>query len=76
MESHPQALPTHKRERRKVLTNQKFALHGLDSEQIRQSNILLFSKKPTVKNKFIGKVYVYCFVVVVFYENDVHLFIL
>ena len=46
MENHPQALPTHKREKRWVLTNQKFALHvGLDSEQIRQSNILLFSKK-------------------------------
>ena len=66
MESHSQALPTHKQEGRKVLTNQKFALHiDLDSEQIRNSNILLFPKKPTVKNKFIGKVYVYCFVVVV-----------
>ena len=72
MESHPQALPTHKQERRRVLTNQKFALHvGLDSEQIHQSNIPLFSKKPTVKNKFIGKVDVYCFVVVVFYEKDI-----
>ena len=46
MESHPQVLPTHKRERRRVLTNQKFVLHvGLDSEQIHKSNILLFSKK-------------------------------
>lgn len=73
MESHPQVLPTHKRERRRVSTNQKFALHvGLDSEQIRQSNILLFFKKSLQsrinlleKFMFIVLLLLCCFVVVV-----------
>ena len=47
------------------MTNQKFALHvGLDTEQICQSNILLFSKSLQSRINLLKK-FVYCYVVVV-----------